>query len=146
MDRRKLRALQIVERIRSHELDVEAAKLGDMRAQMSALEAEKGSHEASLRRDGVMNGAVELAPYIGPFVRSMRAAIAGAEGKMVKLRDALNSQEEVVREKFTDKKTVELVAESEAEAISRSEKRRAAASQDDLTIMRRRAYDRAGRL
>lgn len=146
MDRRKLKALQVVGRIRSHELDVEAAKLGELRAQMSALETEKSSLESSLRRDGVMNGVVEYAPYIGPFIRNMRAAIAQADGKMEALRDDLESQEDVVRERFTEKKTIDLVAENEAEAITLSEKRKAAADQDDLTIMRRRAYRGAGRL
>jgi hypothetical protein len=140
LDRRKLKALQVVGRIRKHELDNEASRLGELRGRMSALETRKASLEESLRREGVMNGVVEYAPFIGPFIRSVRAEIMRTERDMKALQDDVEAQEKVVTQKFTEKKTVDIVAQGEADGLARHAKRKAAAAQDDLTIMRRRAY------
>jgi flagellar biosynthesis chaperone FliJ len=145
VDRRKLKALHTVERIRRHALDVEAARLGEMQGKMAALERETEALEKSLLLDGIRDTMIEHAPYVGSFVRATRHEIERCRRAADDLRGDLEAQEEVVAHKFTEKKTVDLVAEAEATRLSKAADRKARVAQDDLTIMRYRAAG-AGRL
>lgn len=140
MDRRKLKALQAVERIRKHALDVEASRLGELQGRMAALERERADLEKSLLLEGIQGSMIEYAPYIGDFVRATRHEIDRCTRAADALRGDLEAQEEVVALKFTEKKTVDLVAEAEAARLKKAAERKARVAQDDLTIMRYQAY------
>jgi len=138
VDRRKLKALRTVERIRQHALDVEASRLGDMQSRMAGLERRREDLGQSLLRKGTDETMIEFAPYLTDFIRATRSEIDRCNSEIEALKGDLDAQEELVAEKFTEKKTVDLVAEAEAHRLNRAAERKARVAQDDLTVMRHR--------
>ncbi|MBO9428509.1 hypothetical protein [Sulfitobacter sp. R18_1] len=135
MANKKLRSLGLIQRIKKHDLESEAAKLGVLRHEISQLEAEKTRLLDSLQRDARMQ-SIELAQYVGQFIRSIRAQVKIIDQQLIGLRQKEEAQEDMVVDRFGDVKTYDVVIDAEKERRHAAQESLEARERDDLTVMR----------
>jgi hypothetical protein len=135
MANKKLRSLGLIQRIKKHDLEAEAAKLGSLRHEISQLETERTRLLNSLQRDARMQ-SIELAQYVGQFIRAIRSQVNLIDMKLTELRKQEDQQESVVVDHFGDVKTYDIVIDDEKERQKQHLERSEGLERDDLTVMR----------
>jgi flagellar biosynthesis chaperone FliJ len=135
MANKKLRSLGLIQRIKKHDLEAEAAKLGSLRHEISQLETERERLLASLQRDARMQ-SIELAQYVGQFIRAIRSQVNLIDRKLEHLRMEEDQQESVVVDHFGEVKTYDIVIEDEETRQRQRLERSESLERDDLTVMR----------
>ncbi len=135
MSNNKLKSLGLIQRLRRHELEQEASQLGALRHQISLLQTEKANLLNLLKRDTTMQ-SVDLAQYIGDFIRSVRKQVKIIDGKISELHTRADKQENVVIDKFGRVKGLDIVAENEKVRSQKELNRKTEAERDDMVVMR----------
>ena len=129
--KRRLRALRTVERVKEMETQEKAAKAAELRAQVDQFETEK---RALLNHiDGKsLNHWIEGAPYLGQFIRSIRAEIERLQFEISKLEPARNRAERDLRDALAEQKTFEILRLRRLAEEKHAAKKREAARMDDI--------------
>mgnify|MGYP000359716130 CR=1 FL=1 len=108
MERRRIAALALLERLRRQEIEDKAREFGALRARLEHLEGARETLLDSLRRDAHVT-TIEAAPYLGDFIRSVRNEAALLEAEIAQLSPRVAELEEAIRAEFGRMKTYETV-------------------------------------
>lgn len=132
---KRLAALRLLERLRRQEIEARAPELGRLRAEVAALEAE--GHQLSRRLAEESHVvSVEAAPYLGHFIRSVRARMLALEAQAAALRPRIAMLEDEVAAAYREQRSYEGVRHAGEQANARAEIRRQEQAVDDLVLMR----------
>ncbi|OWU83174.1 hypothetical protein ATO6_20240 [Oceanicola sp. 22II-s10i] len=134
-DRRRIRALDIMERVKRLETEEKARAAGQIRGKMTQLEAEKETLIQRISGESHVEG-VEGAIYLGRFIRSIRAEIERISSEMATLRPGLNKAEDALRSALAEQKTYEILRLSRMAELRHAEKKREAAEMDEVARQR----------
>ncbi len=129
MARRRIEALRLLTRIRRYEMEQDAAELGTLRHAIALLQAEDLSLQERMRRE-ISERSLESAPYIGDFLRAVRAEqgrIQLAEAGLVGQAEAL---EEAVLARYREIRSFDLVLERALAQVAQEERKAEAAEID----------------
>ena len=135
MERRRIAALSLLERLSRHEIEEKAREFAALRARMAELEHERNGLLESLRRDAHVT-TIEAAPYLGNYLRSVRAQAAQLEAGIAQLAPRAEQLEAFMRDKFGEMKTYETVRLSKELDLRRQQHRREAAEIEELVLQR----------
>lgn len=135
MERRRIAALALLERLKRHEIEERAREFRALRARMEQLEGERDRLLDSLRRDAHV-ATIEAAPYLGDYIRSVRNQAALLEAEIAQLSPRAEQLEAFVREKFGGMKTFETVRLSKEWDLRQEQRRREAAEAEELVLQR----------
>ncbi|MGC9370083.1 MAG: flagellar FliJ family protein [Paracoccaceae bacterium] len=135
MERRRIAALALLERISRHEIEEKTREFAALRARMAGLERERDRLLGSLREDAHVT-TIEAAPYLGDYIRSVRAQAAQMEAEIAQLSPRAEQLETFMREKFGEMKTYETVRLSKELGLRHERVRREAAEADELVLQR----------
>ncbi|MEI4473491.1 hypothetical protein [Frigidibacter sp. MR17.24] len=113
MASRRDHALGVMRRLADERLQQEAQGLGTLRARIARLEADR---TRTLQRlaDEAHVGGLDTAPYVGAFVRAMRAEEARLAAEAQRLERLAAEQQDRVLERFREVQTYGKLAETEA--------------------------------
>ena len=140
MDRRRLKALQTVKRLRKMELDQEAAALSEIRAEESAVRSLKEDRTEHLKRD-TASFSVEYSSYIRRYVESLHSEIRGLDEKIASLGNQSARQERVVLGRYSKFRAVDLYLDKAVEADRIDAEKKESSQADELSILRYRRKD-----
>lgn len=134
-DPRRLRALEIMARVKRLETEDKARAVGEIRARMSTFEAEKEALLGRLTGESRIEG-LEGAPYLGRFIRSIRQEVDRNTAAAAKLAPELARAEDALRDALAEQKTFEILhqtrlLEERIEKAKREEK-----AQDEISLLR----------
>ncbi|AWI86151.1 hypothetical protein CEW88_20630 (plasmid) [Alloyangia pacifica] len=133
--RRRLRALQVMERLKSLETERQAAETGAIRARMDRLENDKTALLERLSGESRIDG-LEGAPYLGRFIRSIRAEVDRISNDAAKLAPELARSEEKLRAALAEQKTYEILRLKRLAEEREARAKREADAQDELSLLR----------
>ena len=133
--RRRLRALQVMERLKSLETERQAAETGAIRARMDRLETDKTALLERLSGESRIDG-LEGAPYLGRFIRSIRAEVDRISNDAAKLAPELARSEEKLRAALAEQKTYEILRLKRLAEEREARVKREADAQDELSLLR----------
>lgn len=117
-DRR--RALAVLERLRRHEMEEEARALAALRAEVVRLKGEGADLRRRLR-DEARIVTIEAAPYVGAYLRAIRAEAARVDAALARAAPRVAALEEALSARFRDLRTVSLALDR-ARAADRAER------------------------
>ena len=109
MDRaRRIKALQTLQRIKEHELDEQAAKMGVIRAEQGKLQQELDALAHRLETETEIT-TPEAAPFLAGFLHAVQQRRDVIDGEMVKLDEKAAQIEGRLFETYTAVRTNESV-------------------------------------
>ena len=109
MDRaRRIKALQTLQRIKEHELDEQAAKMGVIRAEQGKLQQELDALAHRLETETEIT-TPEAAPFLAGFLHAVQQRRDVIDGEMVKLDEKAAQIEGRLFETYTEVRTNESV-------------------------------------
>ena len=109
MDRaRRIKALQTLQRIKEHELDEQAAKIGVIRAEQGKLQQELDMLAHRLETETEITSP-EAAPFLAGFLHAVQQRRDVIDGEMVKLDEKAAQIEGRLFETYTEVRTNESV-------------------------------------
>ena len=109
MDRaRRIKALQTLQRIKEHELDEQAAKMGVIRAEQGKLQQELDALAHRLETETEIT-TPEAAPFLAGFLHAVQQRRDVIDGEMVKLDEKAAQIEGRLFETYTEVRTNENV-------------------------------------
>lgn len=109
MDRaRRIKALQTLQRIKEHELDEQAAKMGVIRAEQGKLQQELDALAHRLETETEIT-TPEAAPFLAGFLHAVQQSRDVIDGEMVKLDEKAAQIEGRLFETYTEVRTNENV-------------------------------------
>ncbi|MCH2250665.1 MAG: hypothetical protein MK042_12805 [Cognatishimia sp.] len=109
MDRaRRIKALQTLQRIKEHELDEQAAKIGVIRAEQGKLQQELDMLAHRLETETEITSP-EAAPFLAGFLHAVQQRRDVIDGEMVKLDEKAAQIEGRLFETYTEVRTNENV-------------------------------------
>ncbi len=135
MASRRQRALALLERLSKHEIEGAATELGQLRARIAELERRRDQMHDDLAREAHIV-SIEAAPYVGSYIRAVRAEIGAAEAARAKLTPRETVLEERVREGFREMKTFAAVAAREAARQRAAQQARETAEMEEQLLLR----------
>ncbi len=133
--RRRLRALDVLERMTRHEMRDEAQRLGQLRAEIAGIGQQVAELEQRMAREARVTSP-ESAPYVAGFIRALRREITAAETRRTELEREADSLDEVVREKFRQAKVFDHLATQNRQKAAAQRERAEAAARDEMVLMR----------
>lgn len=131
----RLRALAVLERLRRHEMEAQARELAVLRAQVARLESDRADLLRRLQDEACIV-AIEAAPYVGAYIRSVRSEVARLDAALAHAAPEVAAQEEALSARFRDLRTVALALSRTREAAMEAQDRCDAAETDALSITR----------
>lgn len=138
MERRRLDRIRRIERLRRHELEIEAAALGDLGARLGAAETRRGELLDSIRdQDRALTP--DCAHYYGAFLRSVQVEIREADRQIARLSAEYEEARARLLDRFSDVKAVDVIAGRLEEARRAEGARRAEAEATEAHNRRHRA-------
>lgn len=135
MENRRIAALELIERLRKHEMEGEVRELGLLNGRIDALEQERRALVARLDREAHIV-SVEAAPYVGSFIRTIREEITTRDNEIAQLSRRAAKLEAAVREKYREVKTFSTVLDQTRSALARDRDRRDTAALDEQISLR----------
>lgn len=142
MDGRRIAALELLERIRRHEIQTEASELGQLRAEAAELERRREALERQLE-DGVSCDDPAVLSYLGNFVRSVRAEIDLSTRQLAAIETRVEALSTLVGDKFRDIKSYEILRR---EAMARNAAEKAAREEAEAgSVAQSRWWSNRGR-
>ena len=130
-----LKSLSVVRKIRENELQSEASYLGDVKLRISKLLSERQRLLESLK-EGRETITVETVPYLRSYIETVHNHVERIDQVLEELKAEAERQETVVRAKFSDKKSFDIVLEQKMAEQKQDQEARDSAERDDLTTMR----------
>jgi len=131
--RRRIRALGVMERVKTLDTERQARETGAIRDRMRGLERDRQSLLQRISQESRVEG-MEGAAYLGRFIRSIRAEIERLETEIARLRPELEAAEEALRAALAEQKTFEILRLSRMRAELRADRKRAAAALDEIAL------------
>jgi flagellar export protein FliJ len=135
MERRRIAALALLERLSRQEIEEKAREFGALRARLDQLETARGALLDSLRRDAHVT-TIEAAPYLGDFIRSVRNEAAFLEVEIAQLAPRAAELEQILREKFGQMKTYETVRFRKEWQLRQRQQRRESEEAEEWVLQR----------
>lgn len=108
MDARRIAALDLIERVKRHEIEAETQMLGNLRAEAGKLDSQRADLEGKLDEATQITDHDMLA-YAGTFSRSIRNEILRTQRQRARLEPELSKLEDRVAEAFREIKTYEIL-------------------------------------
>ena len=130
-----LRPLAIMERVKELETRERAAAVGTLRATADQLATERDALMARLAGESHIDG-LEGAPYLGQFIRSIRAELDHNAREAARLAPELARAEDALRDAISEQKTFEILRLTRLDQQRKDRARRATAAQDFQTLQR----------
>lgn len=134
-DRRRIKALGVMERVKRLETEEKARAAGVIRAKVDRLESEKQTLLRRLSGESRVE-SVEGAAYLGRFIRAIRAEVERLSADIAGLRPDLTRAEEALRLALAEQKTYEILRLSRMAEVKRADKKREAAEMDEVARRR----------
>ena len=131
--RRRIRALGVMERVKTLDTERQARDTGAIRDRMRGLERDRQSLLQRISQESRVEG-MEGAAYLGRFIRSIRAEIERLETEIARLRPELDAAEEALRAALAEQKTFEILRLSRMRAELRADRKRTAAALDEIAL------------
>ncbi len=131
----RLRTLALLERLGRHEMALEARELGVMRAHVAKLEENSRNLREKLRTEAHIV-TLEAAPYVGAFIRSVRAEEAETERAMARAAPRVAELEAAVLARFRNVATLRLALDQTKTKARAEQARRDALNTDTQTLFR----------
>jgi flagellar biosynthesis chaperone FliJ len=135
MQKRRIAALELIERLKTHEMEGEVRELGLLHGRIDALEQERRALFGRLESEAHIV-SIEAAPYVGNFIRAIREEIAARDREIDRLDRQAEKLEAAVREKYHEVKTFSVALEQTRSALARDRDRRAAAALEEQVSLR----------
>ena len=147
MDDRRIAALDLLERLRRHEIESDTRQLGRLRADAAQLARQRSDLLDKLSTEARADDPALLG-YVGDFIRSVRSEIDRVRQREARIEPELDKLETRVAEAFREIKTYEILR---LDALAkRAEEARAKddAEAEEIAIIRwqRRRSERARRI
>ncbi|MBY6006479.1 flagellar FliJ family protein [Salipiger bermudensis] len=133
--RRRLRALEVMERLKRLDTEREARSTAQLRDRMNQLDSEKQSLLHRLSGESRIEG-LEGAPYLGRFIRSIRAEVDRISHESARLAPDVAAAEERLRAALAEQKTYEILRLKRLSEERNAQKKREAKDQDELSLLR----------
>jgi flagellar export protein FliJ len=108
MERRRIRALRLIERLKRHEIESDAQEMGRLRAAANQIDRQR----AQLMDDVESSAGAEdpaAMQYFGSYLRAVRAEVTRLDHDRAQLEPALEAVETRVSTAFRQMKTYEVV-------------------------------------
>ncbi|MBP0484564.1 flagellar export protein FliJ [Sagittula salina] len=134
-DPRRLRALEIMARVKRLETEDKARAVGEIRARMSTFEAEKEALLGRLTGESRIEG-LEGAPYLGRFIRSIRQEVDRNTAAAAKLAPELARAEDALRDALAEQKTFEILHQTRLREERIEKAKREEKAQDEISLLR----------
>lgn len=131
--RRRIRALGVMERVKTLDTERQARDTGAIRDRMRGMERDRQSLLQRISQESRVEG-MEGAAYLGRFIRSIRAEIERLETEIARLRPELDAAEEALRAALAEQKTFEILRLSRMRAELRADRKRTAAALDEIAL------------
>ncbi|MEI4488415.1 hypothetical protein V8J36_19650 [Frigidibacter sp. MR17.14] len=135
MASRRDHALSVMRRLADEKLRDEAQGLGALRAKIGALRQGQERILSRLETEAHVGG-IETAPYVGSFVRAMRAEHARMETEARGLERRAAEQQDRVMERFREQQVFTRLEAAEAEARADEATRRETAALEEAALTR----------
>lgn len=125
----------MIERLRRHEMEAEARELGQLRGRVAELETRRSTLLDDLNREAQFT-SIEAAPYLGNYIRSVRAEVIRIDTEIDDLDTRCEALEHNVRARYRDMRTVgALLARGQARRAE-DRLRRDTAQAEEQALMR----------
>lgn len=108
MEARRIAALELIERVKRHEIEADTQALGQLRAEAGKLDRQRGELEDKLS-SAMQVSDPALLSYAGNFSRAIRREIVQTEKQRARLEPDLSKLETRVSEAFREIKTYEIL-------------------------------------
>ncbi len=131
---RRIAALDVIVRLRNHEMEEEARGLAELRGRVAGTERARSRLRAQLREEG-HSATLEAAPYVAGFIRQLRGEIEKLDAELAELNRQADTLEEAVRGRFRELKSAEAVAAAARWDAARQERRREAAALEEQALL-----------
>ncbi len=141
----RIRALELMEKLKRQAIESDAQELNDLRAEALRLDQRRERLEREMT-EGAQTDDPAMRTYLGDYLRSMRSEIARVERDRKRIEPGLNRLEQRVATAFREMKTYESVRVA-GMALAKDEAQRAEdAAEAEMAVMRWwRARQGAGR-
>ena len=110
MSRRRIRALDVLARVKKQEAEAISRDLAALRAEIAAMEEEIADREHRMVHDIAVD-TIEGSFYVAGYVRSLHAEIARLQERIKALQPRCDALEEAVRQVFAQRKSHETMAD-----------------------------------
>jgi len=133
--RRRLKALDVMERLKRLDTEREARSTAQLRDRMARLDSEKQVLLHRLSGESRIDG-LEGAPYLGRFIRSIRAEVDRISHEASKLAPEVAAPEDRLRAALSEQKTYETLRLKRLTEERDAQKKREAKELDELSLLR----------
>lgn len=133
--RRRLKALDVMERLKRLDTEREARSTAQLRDRMARLDSEKQALLQRLSGESRIEG-LEGAPYLGRFIRSIRAEVDRISHEAAILAPEVAAAEARLRDALAEQKTFEILRLKRLTEERAAQKKREARDLDELSLMR----------
>jgi len=133
--RRRLKALDVMERLKRLDTEREARSTAQLRDRMARLDSEKQALLHRLSGESRIDG-LEGAPYLGRFIRSIRAEVDRISHEASKLAPEVAAAENRLRAALSEQKTYETLRLKRLAEERDAQKKREAKELDELSLLR----------
>lgn len=110
MSRRRIRALDVLARVKKQEADSLSRDLNVLRAEIAAMEEDIADRQRRMVHDIAVD-TLEGSFYVAGYVRSLHAEIARLQERIKALQPKCDALEDAVRDVYIQRKTNEAVAQ-----------------------------------
>ncbi len=131
----RLRTLTLLERLRRHEMALDARELGIMRAHVARLEETRSTLLAKMQTEARIV-TLEAAPYVGAYIRSVRNEEAQIDRALAKAAPRVEELETAVLAQFPKVATIRLALAQTKAAARQDRAWREAVQTDAQTLIR----------
>lgn len=133
--RRRLKALDVMERLKRLDTEREARSTAQLRDRMNRLDSEEQALLHRLSGESRIDG-LEGAPYLGRFIRSIRAEVDRISHEASKLAPEVAAAEDRLRAALAEQKTYEILRLKRLTEERDAQKKREAKDLDELSLLR----------
>lgn len=130
MDRR-ISALQLIQRIKQHEIDSYAARMNVIRSEQATLQAELEELQARLDREAHISSP-EGAPYLAGFLRAIETRRAYLSAQLEELEHQAAEIEAQLMGTFTEARANDVVLEGSLREKRKQEDRQEFAAAEEI--------------
>jgi flagellar protein FliJ len=131
----RLRTLDLLERLRRHDMLSEARALAELRAHINRLEEVRSTLHDKLRTEARIV-TIESAPYVGSFIRALRREEAQIDLILAQTAQRLQELEEAVAAQFAALATVRHARDATHRSLQQDADRRATQTVEEQSLQR----------
>ena len=132
---RRIKALNLLERMKRHEMEDDLRALADLNARIANGRAERDVLKDRLQSETQVTEPGAM-PYVAGFMRAMRDEIAKVDAQLEDLGRQSDALDDVVRERFREAKTFASVADRLRDQQRVAAQMREAKDNDEIALTR----------